>query len=331
MVGATSIRFAAVALMLIVAACDSRQVSPTTPSASVSASGTGVPRMGGTSMAYDPGSRLVVLFGTTEEDRKTTTWTWDGRVWTQQHPRSSPTNLRGELAYDWVSSSLILFGTTYPAEEIQTWAWKEGNWTQLHPAAQPSGAGHYSYDLASDARTKRVLAFGGCCAQDVLPSQTWSWDGTTWSRLQPKTMPTDRFGVNFAYDDAIQRTVLFGGFVRSSGSQSNDLWTWDGGTWVRQYPSTTPPPDLANAAIGYDGLHKNIVLLFRSGKYDVETWTWDGQNWTPQNPSAFPLATIQYQMAWDEATAQLVLFDIVTSPQPPQTWIWTGSNWERKA
>jgi hypothetical protein len=100
---------------------------------------------------------------------------------------------------------------------------------------------------------------------------------------------------------------------------------------VRQYPSTKPPPDLANAAIGYDGVRKNIVLLFRSGKSDVETWTWDGQNWTPQYPSAVPLATIQYQMAWDEATSQLVLFDIVTFPQPPQTWIWTGSNWERKA
>jgi len=123
MVGATSIRFVAVALMLVAAACDSAAVSPTTSSASVSASGTGVPRMGGMSMAYDPGSRLVVLFGTTEEDRKATTWTWDGRAWTRQHPRSSPTNLRGELAYDWVSSSLILFGTTYPAEEIQTWAW----------------------------------------------------------------------------------------------------------------------------------------------------------------------------------------------------------------
>jgi hypothetical protein len=236
----------------------------------------------------------------------------------------------GSLAYDSVTSSVLLLVWTNPGLEMQTWAWKDGNWTQLHPAVEPSGAGHYYYDLASDTRSNRVLAFGGCCAQDVLPSQTWSWDGSTWSRLQPKTMPADRFGVNFAYDAAIDRTVLFGGYVRSSGSQSNDLWTWDGATWVRQYPSTTPPPDLANAAIGYDGTHKNIVLLFRSGKFDVETWTWDGQNWTARHPSAVPLARVQYQMAWDEATAQLVLFDIVTFPQPPQTWIWTGSNWEWK-
>ena len=100
---------------------------------------------------------------------------------------------------------------------------------------------------------------------------------------------------------------------------------------MRQYPSTTPPPDLANAAIGYDGAHKKIVLLFRSGKFDVETWAWDGQNWSRQYPSSVPEARVIYQMAWDEATAQLILFDIVGATLPPQTWIWTGSNWERKA
>jgi hypothetical protein len=329
MAASRSIRLAALALMLLVAACDGTAISPK-PSPSGSAATT-MPRLTSASIAYDPGNRLIVLFGITEGDYRGTTWTWNGRSWTEQHPANSPADLRGTLAYDWATSSVLLFGTTYPGEEIQTWIWRNGNWTQLHPAAQPSGPGHYYFTLASDVPSKRVLAFGGCCAQDVLPSQAWSWDGSTWSRLQPKTMPADRYGVNFAYDAAIQRTVLFGGFVRSSGSQSNDLWTWDNGNWVRQYPSATPPPDLANAAIGYDGAHKNIVLLFRSGKYDVETWTWDGQNWTRQHPSEVPLATIQYQMAWDEATAQLVLLDIVTFPQPPQTWIWTGSNWERKA
>ena len=324
MVGAISIRFVAVAVILIVAACDIPQVSGTRSSPSVSASNVGPPSDLGASMAYDSSSRLVLLVA------GSTTWTWDGRSWTQQHPRSSPQNLRGSLAYDGVTSSVILLGWTNPGDEIQTWSWKEGNWTQLHPAAQPPGPG-YGFSLASDARSKRVLAFGGCCAQDVLPSQTWSWDGSTWSRLQPKTTPSDRVNVNFAYDAAIERTVLFGGNVRSSGSQSNDLWTWDGGTWVRQYPSTTPPPDLANAAVGYDGAHKKIVLLFRSGKFDVETWTWDGQNWSRQYPSSVPDTRVLYQMAWDEAAAQLILFDIVGATLPPQTWIWTGSNWERKA
>lgn len=331
MVGATSIRFVAVPLMLMVAACDVAPVSGTTPAASASGSGTGVPRMTAASIAYDPGSGLVLLFGNREGDLKGMTWTWDGRSWTEQHPRTSAAQLRGSLAYDWVSRSILFFGTAYPESQNQTWAWKDGNWVRIHPAvevAEPTG--QYSFSLASDARSRRVLAFGGCCGQSVLPSKTWSWDGITWSRLQPKAAPGNRVGVNLAWDAAIQRIVLFGGYPNSSGSQSNDLWTWDGDTWLRQYPSTTPPPDLANAAIGYDGIRKNIVLLFRSGKYDVETWTWDGQNWTREHPSEVPPTTVAYSMAWDEATGQLVLFDLV-SVVAPQTWIWTGSNWERKA
>jgi hypothetical protein len=287
-----------------------------------------MPRLAAASIAYDPGSRLVVLFGATEGDPKPTTWTWDGQSWTEQHPQSSPTS--GLLAYDWSTSSMLLFGTTYPEIQSQIWSWRDGNWVQLHPTAQPSNtAAGYVFTFGSDAHSKHVLAFAGCCAQSVLPSQTWSWDGSSWTPLRPKTMPSNRVYVNFAYDVAIQSTVLFGGYVNGSGNQSNDLWTWDGQTWVHEYPEVTPPPDLANAAIGYDGAHKTIVLLLRSGKFDVQTWTWDGRTWTQQHPSALPPATVDYKMAWDEATGQLVLFDIVSVVRP-QTWIWTGENWERK-
>ena len=323
------IRVAALALMLMVGACDTAAVS-SRPSASVSASAT-IPRLTSASIAYDPGSRQLLLFGITEGDLKPTTWTWNGRSWTQQRPRSSPALPNGSLAYDWVTSSIIFFGGTYPGRESETWAWKDLTWVLLHPPAEPiEPASAYTFTLASDARSRRVLAFGGCCAQSTLPSQTWAWNGVTWSRLQPATAPSNRVGVNMAWDSAIQRIVLFGGYVNGSGNQSNELWVWDGASWIRQYPYSTPPPELANAAIAYDGAHKNIVLLFRSGKYDVETWTWDGQNWTPQHPAAVPPATVAYSMAWDEATGQLVLFDLV-SVVAPQTWIWTGSNWERRA
>jgi hypothetical protein len=329
MVRSAAIRLVRVAVTLTLAACGTTAVSPTAPSATASPSDIGLPRLiPGAAIAYDPGSRLIVLFGITEGDFKATTWTWAGRTWTRQHPQSSPADLRGSLAYDWVTSSMLLFGTTYPDSQSQTWAWKDGNWLRLHPTMEPPG--QYAFNIVSDSVSKRVLAFGGCCAQSVLPSQTWSWDGNSWSRLQPKAMPSDRYGVSFAYDAALQRTVLFGGFVNSSGSQSSDLWTWNGETWVHESVSAELPADLANAAIGYDGAHKKVVLLARSGKYEVETWTWNGQTWSRQYPSSVPPATVTYQMAWDEASGQLVLFDIV-SVVPPQTWIWTGSNWERKS
>lgn len=319
--------------VLLLAGCDApaRIAPPAATSSPVMSAGSGVPRLAAASIAYDPGSRIVLLFGIREGDYGPTTWTWDGQSWIEQHPQSSPTIRAGSLAYDWATSSMLLFAATYPEIQSQVWSWKDGNWIQLHPTTQPTDPGaEYFFTFGSDARSRQVLAFGGCCAQSLLPSQTWSWDGSSWAKLRPTIMPSKRTGVNFVFDPAIEKLVLFGGYVNGSGNQSNDLWTWDGRSWVHEYPDGSPPADLANAAIGYDGSHKTVVLLARSGKYDVQTWTWDGHNWTQQQPAVQPPATVAYDMAWDEATSQLVLFDIV-SVQPPQTWIWTGSNWERKS
>ena len=223
------IRVAALALMLMAGACGTAAVSPR-PSTSVSASTT-MPRLTSASIAYDPGSKLILLFGMTEGDSKPTTWTWDGRSWTQQRPRSSPALPNGSLAYDWVTSSIIFFGGTYPGRESETWAWKDLTWVLLHPPAEPiEPASAYTFTLASDARSRRVLAFGGCCAQSTLPSTTWAWDGVTWSRLQPTTAPSNRVGVNMAWDEATGQLVLFD-LVSVVAPQT---WIWTGSNWERR-------------------------------------------------------------------------------------------------
>src|ERR1700716_3144533 len=104
--------------MLIPAACDAAPVYPG-PSASASASTT-MPRLGSATIAYDPGSRRLLLFGMTEGDYKPTTWTWDGPSGTHHHPSSPPAEPNGSLAYDWVTSSIIFFGGAYPGVESHT-------------------------------------------------------------------------------------------------------------------------------------------------------------------------------------------------------------------
>jgi hypothetical protein len=321
------LRAAALLGSLILIGCTSEgPASQTSPTASTAASDA-VPRLSGFSMAYDPGARKLVMFGATEGDFKPTTWTWDGGHWRQQHPATSPPAFSGSMAYDRASASLVLYGLGSDGSP-QTWEWRAGTWVERHPAAAPPR--FYLFSLGDNEDAGNVIAFGGCCAQNIAPSQTWSWDGSTWKRLQPNTMPIDRSGVNLVYDPAIQKLVLFGGYVQGSGNQSNDLWTWDGASWVREYPPGVIPSELATAAIGYDGVHRTLVLLARSGKFDEGTWTWDGRTWTAYSPSAMPPTRVYYQMAWDEATRQLVLFDEVSANES-QTWIWTGTDWSRKS
>ncbi|TMD41607.1 MAG: hypothetical protein E6I88_07085 [Chloroflexi bacterium] len=211
---------------------------------------------------------------------------------------------------------------------MQMWQLKNGDWSESHPRTALSQ--YYQFVTVGDPAAGDVLAFGGCCAQTVAPSQTWIWNGSDWTEAQARVMPSNRLYVHLAYDVAIGHIVLFGGDVNSSGSGANDLWIWDGSTWVAQHPKTLPPSDLANSEIGYDAAHKTIVLLLRSGKSDVETWTWDGKDWSRQYPTIDVPTRVTYRMAWDDATQQLVLYDIV-SASVSQTYIWTGTDWQRMA
>lgn len=78
-----------------------------------------------------------------------------------------------------------------------------------------------------DPLRQRVLAIGGQFVtitpyQVVARSDTWEWDGTTWS-LRPVVLPLigERDGTAAAFDAASGLTVLFGG--RAHGYHS-DTW-----------------------------------------------------------------------------------------------------------
>jgi hypothetical protein len=59
-------------------------------------------------------------------------------------------------------------------------------WTELDPAASPPARDNAS--MAYDPATKTVLLFdGGQC--DSCGGQTWSWNGTDWTRLSPPSRP----------------------------------------------------------------------------------------------------------------------------------------------
>ena len=73
-----------------------------------------------------------------------------------------------------------------------------------------------------------VLMFGG--RRNGTPklnlNDTWQFDGTTWSQLQPATSPPPRGGHAMAYDPIRERVVMIGGDV--VGAELADAWEWDG-------------------------------------------------------------------------------------------------------
>jgi hypothetical protein len=112
---------------------------------------------------------------------------------------------------------------------------------------------------------------------------TWTWDGTTWTKQAPAASPPPRYGAVMAYDAATSTAVLFGGNDGVNGGSAGllgDTWTWDGTTWT-QRALAFHPPARDEAAMAYDAATGTAVLVGGSepGRRFItakarSTWTW---------------------------------------------------------
>ena len=131
--------------------------------------------------------------------------------------------------------------------------------------------------MAYDAATGTAVLFGSTGHQ---PRQTWTWDGSTWTRQSPATSPPTRWGAAMAYDAATSTVVLFGGDHQIPlGLGLADTWAWDGSAWTEQSPATSPSARSA-ASLAYDAATGTVVLFGGTGGIPGHptflrgTWTW---------------------------------------------------------
>jgi hypothetical protein len=246
------------------------------------------PALAGAAMAYDAATGDVVLFG--GEGRHgypAGTWTWNGTTWTRQVPAASPPGLTGgAMAYDAATGDVVLFGglTNSGTALDETWTWDGSTWTQQAPAASPPGREDAA--MAYDAATGTVVLFGGQNDSGLsYLSDTWTWNGTTWTPQAPAASPPALYGAAMTYDAATGTAVLFGGFslsrsCRSTNGFCRDTWAWDGSTWTRQ-ASAARPHARQGAAMAYDAATGTVVLsggmatvTGRGIEFFDDTWTW---------------------------------------------------------
>ena len=200
-------------------------------------------------------------------------------------------------------------------------------WTQQHPATSPLTRSFAV--MADDAATGTVVLFGGASNSGSGQNlgDTWTWNGTTWTKQAPPVHPSARSDAAMAYDAATRTVVLFGGLGR--GVELADTWTWNGTTWTKQHPAVSPPAQ-ATSVMAYDAATRTIVLFDTTGA----TWTWNGTTWTKQHTKVHPIARSEAVMAYDAATGTVVLFGGfgnggVTSVLG-DTWTWDGKKWTQQ-
>jgi hypothetical protein len=181
-------------------------------------------------MAWDPGSKTVLLFGGgTSTTNYGDTWSWNGSSWSLDNIGNAPTPRSGAMmAEDDSDGTVVLFGGEAPGGPLSdTWVWTDPQgWIKATPAVSPSGrlAGSFAYSPANNM----AVLFGGNSGSYPGPvplQDTWVWGDGEWTQVSPTGTPAAR------WESAISTgpsgsLVMFGG--QGNSGPLGDTWSWTG-------------------------------------------------------------------------------------------------------
>jgi hypothetical protein len=202
----------------------------------------------------------------------------------------------------------------------------------LSPADAP--AARLDMAMAPFGNSGQAILYGGHW-NSAISSETWLWDGASWTLLHPAHNPGLLAYHAMAYDEARGQIVLFGGLAGDMPVPSGQTWVWDGNDWRERHPAVRPAERFGHA-MAYDSVSRKVVLFGGSGDYGDtnDTWTWDGVTWTQAVSPASPMPRSGHSMAFDRARGEMILFGGTGSGSAPtwysDTWGWDGSVWQQK-
>ena len=216
--------------------------------------------------ADDPNLGVVLFGGATSSGYQRDTWVWDGRTWHSVATIGGPPPESGvALAYDPASHSVIGYGYQ-PPQGGETWRLTPTGWQRLQLTVAPALGQPV---LGWDGHRLILVGMPFGPEQGQYRTQTWSWDGTGWSRLAPAVDLPEGFAVG-GYSATEGRLVVL---------INSETWSWDGRNWARLHPSVQPELGYGGSAATDSSGH----LLIFGGQAKTtpgnELWQWDGQTW----------------------------------------------------
>lgn len=192
-------------------------------------------------MTYAPGHGTLLFGGDAQAIRKSDTWLWDGTMWKDLQPTSSPPPMTGgRLVFDRVSNVAVLYGGEGALGTIWLFDFALSAWTEAVPPTGPAPEPRTSPVFVYNPRRNRVLLFGGKSAAGQLLADTWEFETVTrtWEERHPVQLPPLRYDASAVYDSLNSRVMLYGG-VGVSSNALEDVWTYS-------FVSNTPGVDLCD-------------------------------------------------------------------------------------
>ena len=187
--------------------------------------------------------------------------------------------------------------------------------------------------MASNPKTGLTLRFGGRkdsrSAHDQLAvDATWMLGKSGWLRLHPETSPPPRAGHSMWWDPASERIMIFGG-ANPQRQTLNDMWSWDGTTWVEHVLPLAPSPRRFAAVTG-DPIRRRSLLVgghpaghpAQGGLWFQDTWEWNGHFWIQKSPRTTPLGGL---LAFCHVLGKPLLLEGRLGGG--RDWYFDGDNW----
>lgn len=223
--------------------------------------------------------------------------------------------------------SVVLFFMVMGFQAVS--AASEFDWVKIEPTTNVT-PGRMGHKMVYDSFRQVVVLFGGEYTNDSEMNDTWEWDGMTWTKIFPITIPRTRDFFGMTYDSNRKVTVIFGG--EDWPSSLNDTWEYDGTNW-KQINTPTLPQSRAHVNIAFDKKRNKVVMFGGWHSYNTlaDTWEYDGEDWTRIYPAASPPNTQNNLLVYDEKREVVVLFGGSIHNSGiiyDDTWEWNGENWK---
>ncbi|HEX6489522.1 MAG TPA: kelch repeat-containing protein [Candidatus Dormibacteraeota bacterium] len=230
---------------------------------------------------------------------------------------------------------VVALGVARPAAALAV------SWDQLHPGTSP--APRYGYGLTYDSHAGDLVLFGGAANSGgtvTNSSETWAWDGGSWSLRHPAASPPGTREFAMAYDPDLNQTVMFGG-VDPSG-MTRTTWVYDGSMWTQAQPAHVPPGSYWSS-LAYDPADHDLILFggadpsLAPGVGQTTTWRWTGSDWQQVATQGSPPGRYGASLGYDQSIGKLVLFGGWTQINCScgkghalgDTWEYGGGTWSQ--
>jgi hypothetical protein len=226
-------------------------------------------------MAFNPIVNQTLLIGgrslLPQQDYPVDAWKWDGKAW--KKIADAPRLYFPFVSYDQARKVVVAFGWG-PAGIPETWTWDGKIWTNKSDQKGPTTFSQSA--MCFDQSTQKLLLYGGWTTNVAggISSETWLWDGGSWSQAQPAHVPGPRIDHVLSCGP---NTVLFGGVTNQQATRANDTWVWNGEDW-HQVATMHTPPDCCGTPI-YDGTEQ---MVFWTGHDQIPRSKWNQSDWVEQ-------------------------------------------------